>query len=236
MRRLFALLAVLAVLVLAAPAHAAVSEVSEATAYAATVAMPTHAAGDLLLVWVVRRSATPPTVPDVSWLEIATPIQSSGGTSMSGRMYYKIAASGSETTGTWTNGEAITVWVLRGADQADPIGGLQATVGDSNTFSYAGITMDVSDGTSWVIGACTHRTATGTSCQNAPTGMTNYVDTGATAPRTGYNAVQGTTSWSVQTVVASASHGWNTVVFEVKAATGGVSLNPGGLGTLGVGR
>lgn len=81
---------------------------SNAEAASNTVSMPTHQAGDLLLVFAWNdNSATAPTVP-AGWVTRYN-VGASGGTIVCA---YKIAQSSSESTGTWTNADhvSVTVW------------------------------------------------------------------------------------------------------------------------------
>ena len=113
----------------------AISYVSSASAAANTVTMPTHAAGDLLIAFAFRsNSATLPTMPS-GW---------SGGFNPSGQnvssmiIGYKIAASGSETTGTWTNATGIAVTVYRKAStETWTTPTVMYNFGSSTTISWA---------------------------------------------------------------------------------------------------
>lgn len=89
----------------------AVTFLSSAVAATNTVAMPTHAAGDLIVAFALNTSATAPTVP-AGWKSPGA-FASTGLFTSIVSMGYKIAANSSETTGTWTNGDAICVTVYR---------------------------------------------------------------------------------------------------------------------------
>jgi surface protein len=74
--------------------------------------LPAHQAGDLILGFAFRDgSTTSPTRPS-GW----TTIDTASGTSCSAALGYKVAASGSETTGTWTNANTVIFLVYRGAE------------------------------------------------------------------------------------------------------------------------
>src|SRR4051812_8291221 len=88
----------------------AISYVSDASAAASTVAMPTHAAGDLIVAFAFRDgSVTNPSLPS-GWTDVGAP---TGANLCSIRMGFKIAASSSETTGTWAAATGVTVAVYR---------------------------------------------------------------------------------------------------------------------------
>lgn len=88
-----------------------VTYVSSASATSNTVGMSTHAAGDLIVGFVLNTSGTVPIVP-AGWKSPGA-FASLGTFNSIVAMGYKIAASSSETTGTWTNANAICVTVYR---------------------------------------------------------------------------------------------------------------------------
>lgn len=87
-----------------------ISYVSATFAPANTVAMPSHAAGDLIMCFTVGMSE--PALP-AGWTNLATWTASTGGQTYHLRLGYKTAASSSETTGTWTNSIQTAVFVYR---------------------------------------------------------------------------------------------------------------------------
>lgn len=92
----------------------AISYISTASAAANTVAMPSHVAGDMIVAFTFRDgNATAPTIP-AGWQGLGQPTIT-GANTCSISIAYKIAASGSETTGTWTNATGISVGVYRNA-------------------------------------------------------------------------------------------------------------------------
>lgn len=141
----------------------AVSYVSSASAAANTVAMPSHQAGDLIVVFAYRDGNT--TAP--SLVSGFTSIDATGANTNSARLAYKIAASGSESTGTWTNATGIVVHVYRGAG----IGNLAVGGGSATTVTYPALTLNENDGSSWVARFAGHRTATNMTT-NTPSGYT----------------------------------------------------------------
>lgn len=144
----------------------AISPISNAAAVGNTVAMPSHTTSDLILASVWRTgSTTAPTIPG-GWTLVKT---QTGTTSWMG-VYKKIAASSSETTGTWTSATAVEINVYRGASGTGtgPTGG----TGTGTTITYPAITLNKTNSTSWV-----YRTA----CAKAATNITTNTPTGYTA-------------------------------------------------------
>lgn len=123
--------------------------------------MPTHAAGDLLLMFAYRNgSTTAPTVP-AGWTTIDSGT-AGGGSSSSSALAYKVAASASETSGTWTNATHLGLHVYRGQRLGNPIGGFSINNASSGTtVSWAAVTLSVTDGSSWVVPFFGHRSNLG---------------------------------------------------------------------------
>jgi hypothetical protein len=112
-----------------------------------SVTLSTHATNDLIIIGTRRLSNTPPSLP-AGW----TNIEASGSDTHSLRVGYKIAASASEVSGTWTNAVGIYSHVFRGIDVADPIGAIgTVSAGVSNNAVANGVTFEVGDGSSWVV-------------------------------------------------------------------------------------
>ena len=85
------------------------THVGSAIADGASVTIPAHQAGDLLVIFAARfNSTTIPTLPS-GWTSAATKT----GTSRAGRVGYRVAAGSGTTSGTWTGAQATLVWVLR---------------------------------------------------------------------------------------------------------------------------
>lgn len=109
--------------------------------------LPAHAAGDLILAFSYRSAnATPPTL--ASGYTSAFTISDASG---SLRVGYKIATSGSESGGTWTNSTANLFSIYRGTDQSTPIGGYATWVsGSDDTVDYPAVSPMVdAGGSSW---------------------------------------------------------------------------------------
>ncbi|QIG76873.1 hypothetical protein EVC30_044 [Rhizobium phage RHph_Y1_11] len=106
--------------------------------------LPAHQAGDLIIAAIFRDGGTF-TVPS-GWTQIVSNAQSA----YSAILYYKVAASSSETTGSWTSATDVAFAVYRGAHQAAPIGGSSVASGASGTLNRTSFTQVNTDSSSWV--------------------------------------------------------------------------------------
>jgi hypothetical protein len=191
----------------------AMSFVSGVQAATTSVTLGTHAAGDLLLAFAYRDgNTTAPSLPS-GWTDIA----SSGANSNSARVGYKIAASGAETSGTWTNANHLHVHVYRGFLPRKPYGAVQPGGASSSTLSFTGLTMVDPSGSSWVVGFAGHRSTNTTVTGGSPSGMIirTAQDPGA-SESAGHDTNQGVSSWTTTTQsVGGTSSGWRTYTIEL---------------------
>jgi len=146
----------------------AISFVSYASALSGSLTLPTHMAGDLILVHACHESSIPGTAS--GW---QSPL-STGGASMGGRLYFKIAASASETLPTISSTRITQAAVYRSSDK-----GLHPTVATGAAASSSTISFNATsaaatsfEGNSWSVGFgyCENSTAT---INDAPTSWTN---------------------------------------------------------------
>jgi hypothetical protein len=175
--------------------------------------------GDLAIVAAYRDgSNTAPTVPS-GW----TSVLSTSGNTNSLVVGRRILQAGDTGTGTWTNATNLVVHVYRGIDPATPVGASAGTGAQSTTVTYPALTLQVTDGTSWVAGFAGHRSVD-TAIETPPTGMTNRSDSlNATAELAGHDTNGGVASWSQQSVsVGGTSSGWRSCTVEIRAAPGQV--------------
>lgn len=131
----------------------AISYVSSASAAGNTVAMPTHQAGDLILVFAYRNdNASAPSIGSGF-----SNIHGTGGGNTNGsRLAYKWAMSSSESVGTWTNATEIVVHVYRGVTG---IGANSVGLGSSASVTYPALTLAKPGGASWVARFAGNRTS-----------------------------------------------------------------------------
>lgn len=162
----------------------AISFIGSASAEATSLTIPAgHQFNDAMLVYAFRDgSTTAPTIP-AGW----TSIRSNTGTLCSSVLCYKIASSGAETSGTWTNATALMVHVYRGVDALNPFGfggaaGVVANTGTTSPSTYGSTAVLARRSDQWFAAFQCHASIDTTTMNNAPTGYTNIINaqTGAT--------------------------------------------------------
>lgn len=149
----------------------------QGTASAATTsaAIPTHAVGDLILVFT--RGTAVPTKPTAggtvpNW----TVAQAAAADSVALSTAWFIATASTTTTGTWTGATHICVLVLR-PDSGKKLGIGTTSTGNANntqTIVYPAATLTTLGGTSWGV-RCGTRGVAVTAVANAPASWTNQV-------------------------------------------------------------
>ena len=126
----------------------AISFVGAADAAATSITLPAHAADDLIIISAHRADSSSAITLPAGFTELF------GGASSTSymRVGYKVAASASETSGTWTGAQSIVVAVYRGIDPADPVGAVASTIHSALTGqnTYPALTLERTDNTSWV--------------------------------------------------------------------------------------
>ena len=106
-----------------------------------TVTLPTHQAGDFLLFYAINGSFTTPSLPAGR-----TNIANGSFGAWYVRVGYLIAASGSETSGTWSSANHLHVMVFRGAVKGVHAGGNSAS---ANWPALSGFST-----AAWVVRIC----------------------------------------------------------------------------------
>jgi len=149
--------------------------VSAASAAGAnTVALPTHAAGDLIIVFLFNNNSTTiPGPPSGGWSALVTTNFSAGGQAY--RIVYKFATSSSETLGTSTSATDVSATVYRGVNTSSPFGSsVSANTNAQSYITYPSIATVAS--TSWVVllAGCS---ASGAAVLTTPSGTTNRTTT-----------------------------------------------------------
>lgn len=130
----------------------AITYTSFAAAESNTVSMPTHSANDLIFAHAWRNSSTtPPTLPS-GWINLREVGNSNG----SVRLAYKIASSNAESTGTWTNANAVAVAVYSpGVNEfliPQAVNGSIATSGTTiSHLVYSSSTLVRTNSTAWIV-------------------------------------------------------------------------------------
>lgn len=205
----------------------AISYVGSSIASADSVAIPSHQAGDLILLAPYRHnSATTPTTiagwsirfgsgSNSNWLGVA----------------YKIAASSSETSGTWTGATQIAASVYRSTSgKLLSVGSAGTFTGTSTAMTYSTIANMVANAIldSWVVGVCGSRVDG--AAETPPTGMTNRQSTVSTGELALHDTNGTATSWTAVTVTTPTAT--NRIItleileldYVIPVASGGLKL------------
>lgn len=209
----------------------AISRVGSAsTQGSATITIPTHKSGDLILIGAARNNSTAPTLP-AGWVQII--ISGSGLTNNSITLGWKIAKSSSETSGSWTNATSLHCAVYRGSAGYLHSNVFSLTTSTTTTVSYTGLTgqrVGVLD--CWYL-AFVFQNDTTNLLETAPTGMTNVnVETIAGIGKSAFHDTNSTllAAWTTRTVTlanAAASRPYVMNLIEIDApAFGGGSYSP----------
>ena len=133
------------------------SFIGAASAEATSLTLPTHQAGDLIAVWALRAANSLPTIPS-TWLAAG----SRTATGIGGLLAWKIAASSSETSGTWTNAAALLAVVYRHTTNLILPGGVSlANTATSTTINYSFMLGNSSTGVAGVMRAASSVVACG---------------------------------------------------------------------------
>src|SRR6266704_3368744 len=124
----------------------ALTFVNDAYSATATVTLPSFVAGDIAIVFAYRNSST--TVPSAAsgWTDIAT---GAAANTNSRRIAYRVLIAG-DTSVTFANATATACVVLRG-QSATAIGASGTGGTNTTTLTTPLVSMQVTDGTSWVV-------------------------------------------------------------------------------------
>lgn len=189
----------------------AITYVSSAAAAGNTVAMPTHQAGDLILVHAYRDGSIVGPTPASGYANFAR----SGGDLNSSAVGYKWAASGSESVGTWNNATGIVVHVYRGVSR---LGAAEVATGSGNTIAYPPATLKRLGSTSWAARFAGHRTATNIN-SNTPAGYVHRSGVASECRGCDTNAALSANPGSA-TQSVNASSGWIARTVELRGDEG----------------
>jgi hypothetical protein len=190
-----------------------VAAVGEKTTTSLTT-MPTHLTGDLLLMFAYRDGFnTPPSLP-AGW----TDLYSTTGTQSTGmRVGYKVAASGSEVSGTWTNCTDLTCASYRNVVS---VGAVIGNTGNTDPIVISALTLQNTSGGSWVVAGAGHRSGAN-SLATPPSGMTfraGYEGSSSEQDTAVYDTNAGVASFASKNITYATTSGWYTVAVELKVA------------------
>lgn len=140
-----------------------------------TITIPTHAAGDVVVLGARRGSNTPPTIPSAGGtVPTWTTAQSAGADTMSLTSVAAVATSGTHTSGTFTNAQRMVAAVVRGNRPLTLGASSSANATSTETIVYPALTRQTATGPGGVrIGT---RAQVDSEVANAPTGWTARVN------------------------------------------------------------
>lgn len=183
----------------------AISRVGAASAATTSLTVPAHAVGDLMLMLAWRSgSSSAPTVPS-GWTVLGTANQT-GSTKCWVGLYYHVATSTSDTSGTWTSATGLVCMIYRQA--AVPVAGdVSVQAGTSTTANYPAKTISDTVN-SWFAALVGKGGGTGTI-----SGLTKETSTSTTEEGWDSNAVRSTNWPSTNQTVTSP---WGTATIEIR--------------------
>lgn len=192
--------------------------VGSATAGATSITLPTHQAGDLIVLFAYRdgNDAVPDQPTGQNWTDF---FSTAGANTNSHRLAWKVARDNAEASGTWTNASMLIAVVLRSSQAtALSLGAGAAGTGSSSTLSFTGLTLTRTDQTSRLLGFVGHR-STNVTIETPPAGMTNVTFLGNATCEAAVHTLDGAVGWATTTVsVGGTSSGYRTHVLEVVEA------------------
>ena len=187
----------------------AISFIGASSAVGDTVPFPGGIqVGDYIAVIAYRDgSTTAPTTP-AGWFNLG----SGGANSQSSRILARIATGSEGASLTVTNATGIACAVYRGTGGAGQgTGARLRTSGTDNSIEFGPLTLEQTNGTSWMIFAAGHRTATDVG--QTPTGQVR-----SSLGDVAISDTNGTvTAWAGGAINVNASSGWDSWSWELKA-------------------
>ncbi|WP_156749876.1 hypothetical protein [Mycobacterium sp. E1747] len=199
---------------------------SNSVAAANSITLPTHQAGDVIIIFAFTNgTTTPPTPPAASGTVPAlVQVDATAGNSCAASIYQFVATANNHTSGTWTAPAtaAMAAIVLRYEDRlaATPYGAhsLAVSAATISTIITPAITPVKTDGSSKLLYMYAHRNMT--SWDAAPTGFTRLT-AAANIAGVCVNSKNDTTSDGAtnQTMTGVASSGCMAACLEIVAAT-----------------
>lgn len=198
-----------------------ISLVSNVQALSDTATPSTHATGDLLLVCAANDGATTlPTLP-TGWINLS----SIGNNSIGLRFGYKYAQSASETFGTWTNADHVSMTVWRGSVNTIVYPWFISTNGGTSTsmtwLAQTSGTFRTSSEDNVLFAYGHNRSSTNNLAQTLGA-MTNLFQDGdgANYQVCAKYQLARTTAWTSTTLTMATSVAWRTYMFCLTEQTG----------------
>ena len=203
---------------------AGISFIGQATGTTSITTMPTHQAGDLIIIFAYRAGSTSaPTKPSGYTSKATNTAASVVNAAQAAVVGFKLAASSSETSGTWTNASRIVCHVYRGVDQTIPLGGYSTydigNNGVETTLTYEACTLQKTDGTSWLAAFAGSIGTSGTGTDDPPGTMVNRSTLASSNYVAGHDTGTGlSANWSRKTKALGTNTDWLTFCIEIRAA------------------
>lgn len=210
-------LAILLILI-AATAHGALTRmtaVSEAgTGITVFPSGYSTANGDIIVIWAYNSGGTTiPTLP-----ADYTNIVGTAGTQQAARCGYKFSTGGETSSLGWTNATNLSCLVYSGALGIGTTPTIAA--GSSTTISYSAVTLTVTTGSSVILGFAAIKTGAGNDMTGNPSGGTvPLIYRTASGLVAAYDSAATAANYTAQTKTLGATSRWQSVTFELKAAT-----------------
>jgi len=177
--------------------------------------MPSHAAGNFLVIIALRTNTTTPDLP-AGW--------TNGGNGDGYRVGWKVAASAAETSGTWTNASILFCHVYAGLSSSDPIGDVQVQSSTGQEMTYPALTLEEA-GSSWAARAGYAVYSLTVPVVPTPAGFTKRNDGGDSFTYDGgsydTNAVTSSVAASGPTSMGTHNYDWRALSIELKSDRGG---------------
>lgn len=175
---------------------------SGASTGATTITIPTHQTGDIIVIAAFREEAE--TIPSLGSGFTSLGTTSTAGLTMSSRVGYKVAASASETSGTWTNANALAVAVYRDVRTTGSIWTNDTTdSADAMPYGTGGNPYTLDNALSWVVAfGCVQESGI-TAADLVPTSLTlrSSANTNRTIVAMDTTDAYGSTSWTNRTIL-----------------------------------
>ena len=189
------------------------SRISSASAASDSVTLGTHASGDMIFIFAWNDgSATIPSLP-AEWLSIHTVTAGAG----SYRLGYKLAASASETSGTWTNADGLIAVVYR-SDAGVVVPAFFANNTNTNTtvnYPAVAAAFNRENVDQWFLGLAVQRNDTN-ALETAPSGMANITSlTGTGWKMAVHDTDADANSFTSASVTVATSALWRTLVVQI---------------------
>jgi hypothetical protein len=186
-------------------------------------AIPGIQIGDLIIAHVTTDSDSTIPSADTGWTAIGN---GGAGAAVASRGFWHIYDGMESGTYDFQVGNSILLQAYRGVDAADPIGDIDGTGAASSTISYPALTLEVTDGSSWVI-AFAHSSGASDVSSDTVTGLTNRVGSRG-GEHGGRDTNGGVASWTLNTQSVSTGNEWQSSVYELRAGDTGTIIEGDG--------